>query len=92
VAAAIAPLVLPGPPAEVWMHHLEVHGVLTSVGAACHANKRTVSPALLALGLSKGEAQRVLRISLSRDTTEAEIDRLLRALETVHATLAAGTR
>ena len=92
VAAAIAPLVLPGPPAEVWMHHLEVHGVLTSVGSACHAKKGAVSPALLALGLSKDEAQRVLRISLSRDTTETEIDRLLRALETVHATLAAGTR
>lgn len=90
--AAIAPLVLPGPPAEVWMHHLEVHGVMTSVGSACHAKQRAVSPALLSLGLTKEEAQRVLRVSFARDTAEAEIERLLRALETVHSTLAARTR
>lgn len=73
VAAAICSVLLPGPPAEVWQHHLEVRGVFTSVGSACQAKKGGISPALLALGLDERRAKQVLRISFARGTSAAEV-------------------
>ena len=88
VSPAIAAVLLPGPPAEVWLHHLEARGVMSSVGSACHAKKTTVSPALLALGLGEEEARRVLRLSFSGDTAEASVDAALEALSAVREELA----
>ncbi len=73
IAPAICSLLLPGPPAEVWQHHLEARRVFTSVGSACQAKKGGISPALLALGLDEERAKRVLRISLARETSAAEV-------------------
>jgi cysteine desulfurase len=84
---AIAALVLPGAPAEVWMHHLEARGVMTSAGSACHARSREVSPALLALGIGPEEARRVLRLSFSRLTTREDVLRGVDALEEVEREL-----
>jgi len=70
---AIAAVLLPGPPAEVWMHHLETRGVYASVGAACQGKRGGVAPALKALGLDDEQARHVLRLSFSRSTTEDEI-------------------
>ncbi len=69
---AICAVLLPGPPAEVYLHHLETRGVMTSVGSACHAKDLAVSPALAAIGLGEREARQVLRFSFSRDTTVEE--------------------
>lgn len=91
VAPAIAAVVLPGPPAEVWMHHLEVGGVMSSVGSACQANKGGISPALLALGFDQAEARRVLRLSFSRYTTAEEVDRACAELRRVEPTLRGAT-
>ena len=63
VVPAICSVLLPGPPAEAWQHHLEARGVYTRVGSACQARKGGVSPALLALGLDEERAKRVLRVS-----------------------------
>ena len=73
MAPAICSLLLPGPPAEVWQHHLEERAVFTSVGSACQAKKGGISPALLALGLDEERAKRVLRLSFSRETSAAEV-------------------
>ncbi len=83
LSPAIAAVLLPGPPAEVWMHHLETRGVLTSVGSACHAKSSEIPPALLALGLSETEARGVLRVSFSRETTEDEVREACRRLADV---------
>jgi len=72
---AIVAMMLPGAPAEAWMHHLEARGVYTSVGSACQAKKGGLSPALLALGLDEQRAKQVLRISFSRHTRQAEVAR-----------------
>jgi cysteine desulfurase len=77
---AVLAVELPGAPAEVWMHHLEARGVMTSVGSACQSNSTHVSPALLALGFDVERARRVMRFSFSRYTTAAEVDRALDAL------------
>lgn len=89
VVAAICPVLLPGPPAEVWQHHLEARGIFTSVGSACQAKKGGASPALLALGLDEAHAKRVLRLSFSSETRAAEIDAVLDALCTLAGELEA---
>jgi cysteine desulfurase len=89
---AILAALLPGPPAEVWMHHLEARGVMTSAGSACHAKKSQVSPALLALGLGADEARRVLRFSFARTTTVPEVLAAAAALRAVARELGAAAR
>ncbi|MFT5052361.1 MAG: cysteine desulfurase [Chlamydiales bacterium] len=71
--AAICSVFFPGPPGEVWQHHLEARGVLVSIGSACQAKRKGVSPALLALGLGADQARQVLRFSFARTTTVDEI-------------------
>ena len=89
VAPAISSLLLFGPPAEVWQHHLEEHAVFTSVGSACQAKKGGISPALLALGLDEERAKRVLRLSFSRETGAAEVSAGVDALCAVASELRA---
>ncbi len=90
---AIAAVRLPGAPAEVWLHHLAQHGVLTSVGSACQARNNALSPALLALGLAADEARSVLRISFSRTSSAADVEAALAALARVAGELrVAGAR
>jgi cysteine desulfurase len=87
VVDAIAAVLLPGPPAEVWQHHLEARGVFTSVGSACQAKKGGISPALLALGLDEERAKHVLRLSFARETTAEELRAALRTLKAVASEL-----
>ena len=77
-----------GAPAEVWLHHLDASGVVCSVGSACQANKKEISPVLLAAGLSPEEARQVLRLSLGGDNTLEEIERACVALHDVSRELA----
>ena len=78
--AAICAVLLPGAPAEVWLHHLEARGVMVSAGSACQARSREISPALLALGLNAERAKRVLRFSFSRHTRVEEVEHAVHAL------------
>jgi cysteine desulfurase len=89
VAEAIASVLLPGPPAEVWQHHLEERGVYTSVGSACQAKKGGISPALLALGLDEARAKQVLRVSFARTSTRGELEAALAAFTAVATELGA---
>ncbi len=84
---AIAAILLPGAPAEVWMHHLEERGIYTSVGSACQAKAKEVPPGLRALGLDDDEARRVLRMSFARDTREDEVVAAVDALVEIERTL-----
>jgi cysteine desulfurase len=89
---SILAALLPGPPAEVWMHHLEARGVMTSAGSACHAKTDAVSPGLVALGLDGEQAKRVLRFSFARTTTLDEVDAAADALAEVARELGALAR
>ncbi len=57
---------------------LDLEGIAVSVGSACSSGTTAPSPALLSLGLSRAEARRVVRLSLSRFTNEAEADEAAR--------------
>ena len=59
---------------------LDVKGIAVSTGAACSSGSPEPSPTLLALGLSREEAQSSLRISLGWSTTEAEINTFVEIL------------
>jgi cysteine desulfurase len=59
---------------------LDLEGIAVSVGSACSSGTPAPSPALLALGLTRQEARRVVRLSLSRFTTEAEVDEASRRI------------
>ncbi|MCP3920493.1 MAG: cysteine desulfurase [bacterium] len=83
---------LPGPPAEVWQHHLEARGVYTSVGSACQSNTGEVSGALRALGFDERRARQVMRFSFSRYTTEDDVERAARTLHELAPELRAATR
>lgn len=55
-------------------------GLCVSTGAACSASRHRPSHVLLAMGLSPAEASSSVRLSLSRYTTEAEVERALEVL------------
>ena len=59
---------------------LDLEGVAVSVGSACSSGTPAPSPALLALGLTRAEAKRVVRLSLSRWTTEDEVTEAARLI------------
>jgi cysteine desulfurase len=71
-APHIASLLLPGLPAEPLLHALEARSVYASAGAACSTRTRGPSHVLAAIGISEQDA--VLRFSLSRLTTESDIN------------------
>ncbi len=74
-----------GTPGEAVLIRLDLEGVAVSVGSACSSGTLAPSPALLSLGLTRAEARGVVRFSLGRTTTGAEIDRVLELLPDVVA-------
>lgn len=49
--------------------------IAASTGSACHEDHEDPSAVLLAMGLSRADALGAVRLSLGRDTTEAQVDR-----------------
>lgn len=74
-----------GIPSQVSVNYLSQQGVYVSAGSACAKGHR--SPVLTAMGLSSAEIDTALRISLSRETTETEIDACVHAITTEVQTL-----
>jgi cysteine desulfurase len=74
-----------GVPGDALLFRLDLEGVAVSVGSACSSGTLAPSPAILALGFSKEEAKGVVRFSLSRLTTDEEIDRVLAILPAIVA-------
>jgi len=64
----------PGVRGETLLHRLEMDGIYTSTGSACHSHRVEPSHVLLAIGLNPDLATSSLRFGLSRFTTEDEIE------------------
>ena len=77
-APHIASVLLPELPAEPILHALEARGVVASAGSACASRTRGPSHVLVAVGVDQEAA--VLRFSLSRFTTAAEVAQAAGAL------------
>lgn len=66
--------------ADTVLGKLERMGVMASSGAACSANGNEPSPVLLAMGVPRDEALCAVRLSLSAQTTPAQIQSILERL------------
>ncbi|MAE70174.1 MAG: cysteine desulfurase NifS [Gemmatimonadetes bacterium] len=60
---------------------LSRRGIAISTGSACSSTVRTPSEVLTAMGLDEQKAHTAVRITLSKWTTEAELDQALAAIE-----------
>jgi cysteine desulfurase len=56
------------------VRQMNLAGIGISAGAACHSGKLSPSPILLAMGYSENAALGAIRITLGRETTEADVD------------------
>jgi cysteine desulfurase len=56
------------------VRQMNLAGIGISAGSACHSGKLSPSPILLAMGYSEKTALGGIRMTLGRDTTEADID------------------
>jgi cysteine desulfurase len=68
---------------ELILDRLDKAGIHASFGAACTAGGNAPSHVLTAMGFSEPEARATIRFSLSRYTTEAEIDRAADTLSSI---------
>lgn len=78
--ANTASLRLAGADGEALLLELSRRGIAASSGSACTSGSLEPSPVLRALGLRAEEALGSLRLSLSRETTEEEVDRAAAAI------------
>ncbi|BAM05196.1 cysteine desulfurase [Phycisphaera mikurensis NBRC 102666] len=78
--ANTANIAFPGLLAEAILLGLSERGVDASAGAACSSGSLEPSPVLLAMGLAEPLAHGSVRFSLSRHTTDAELDEAVAAL------------
>ncbi|HAF10048.1 MAG TPA: cysteine desulfurase NifS [Chloroflexi bacterium] len=76
-----------GTQGEALVVSLDLEGFSVSSGSACTSGSTDPSHVLLALGLERDLAQGSLRLTIGRDTTTADIDRLLDALPPIVARL-----
>ncbi|MDO4793585.1 MAG: cysteine desulfurase family protein [Filifactor alocis] len=65
---------------EILLHSLEKEGIYVSTGSAC-SSKKSYSHVLNALELSREVKEGAIRFSLSEETTEEEIDRVVETLK-----------
>ena len=77
--AAIAAYRLPGRSAAAQLIRLDAAGIAVSAGSACSSGSLKVSHVLAAIGMEAKAAGEVIRVSLGRETTEADLARLLDA-------------
>jgi cysteine desulfurase len=73
--------------AEAILLLLSEQGVCASAGSACSSGSLEPSPVILAMGIDQRIAHGAIRFSLSRYTTDAEIDRALAVLPAIIARL-----
>ena len=73
----------PGLKGELILHGLEEHNVYVSTGSACHSHKKDPSHVLQALKLDERSMEGAIRISLSEQNTEEQIDYAAAALNKV---------
>lgn len=79
-APHILNITLPGIRSETMLHHLSSKGVYVSSGSACSSHSNKLSSALKSFGLTDGEADSSIRVSLCPENTKEEADVFISAL------------
>ena len=75
-----AHILFPGASGETLLFLLDQAGIAVSTGSACQAGVAEPSHVVLALGRTDAEARQVLRLTLGRTSTEADVEAALAAL------------
>ena len=70
-----------GADGEALLIALDLAGICVSAGAACASGSHSPSHVLTAMGLTPAQAQASIRLSLGVDSTAAEVEQALAALE-----------
>ena len=78
----------PGFSSETMLMALDLEGVCASSGSACMVGSVVASHVLLGMGLSKERASSAIRFSLSKETSEQDIDQTAKAIERIMERLA----
>lgn len=76
-------LVLRGCDGETMLMSLDIKGYAVSTGAACSSGSPEPSPVLMAMGLTRQEAQNSLRVSLGWESTQEQVDSFIEALKVI---------
>ncbi len=66
---------------ETLLLNLDMHGIAASSGSACTTGSTEPSHVLTTLGLRENLVNGSVRLTLGKDTTEAEIDRTIQVIE-----------
>lgn len=74
-------LVIDGIDGETLLMSLDMKGFAVSTGAACSSGSPEPSPVLLAIGLSRAEAQKSLRVSFGWHNTPTQVEKFLTVLK-----------
>lgn len=75
-----AHILFPGAVGESLLFMLDVAGVAASTGSACQAGVAEPSHVVMAMGGSEQDARSVLRFTLGRTSSDADVDAVLRAI------------
>lgn len=78
-------MIIEGVDGETLLMNLDIMGFAVSTGAACSSGSPEPSPVLLAMGITRDEAQSSLRVGLGWSTTAEQIDLFIEALKEVVA-------
>ncbi|MFS0714916.1 cysteine desulfurase family protein [Microbacterium sp. 2P01SA-2] len=82
-------VLFPGTIGETLLFLFDTVGIAVSTGSACQAGVTEPSHVVLALGRDADDARAVLRLTLGRTSTDADVDAFLTALPEVHRRAAA---
>jgi cysteine desulfurase len=73
--ATIGAYRMPGVPSDAQLIQFDMAGIAISAGSACSSGSLKPSRVLAAMGWDEAVAREVVRVSIGRDTNEAQIDR-----------------
>jgi cysteine desulfurase len=68
---------------EALLLNLDMMGIIAATGSACSSKSLKASHVLLAIGLTPEQAHGSLRLTLGKDNTDEEVDRVLEAVPKV---------
>jgi cysteine desulfurase len=77
--ATIGAYRMPGVSAAAQLIRFDAMGIAVSAGSACSSGSLRPSHVLGAMGVEEGAASQVLRVSIGRETCEADVDRFVAA-------------
>lgn len=87
--ATIGSYRMPGVTSAVQIIRFDAEGISVSAGSACSSGSLKPSHVLKAMGMSDEAAAEVIRVSIGRETTEADIRRFLKTWRDIAGSLAA---